>query len=583
MSIFRKKKWIVGAILILVIGGGYVAFKKVQGGSVAPRYLTAKAAKETLIVSVSGSGQVSASDQADVKPKVTGDVVWVGMKEGQEVRRGTALIRLDMRAAEKAVRDAQTGLETAELSLAKLKEPPDPLSLLQSEHALVQAQESKQQTEESIRKAHEDGFNATANAFLDFPAIMSGLQDVLLGSDRSFGTAGQWNIDAYADAVKAYDVRALQYRNDAYTKYQSARTAYDATFQAYKNTSRFADDTKIEALVRETYDVTRLMAEAVKSGNNLIQFYQDTLTSRSLKPLTIASTHLASLNAYTGKLNSHVSNLLSITRTIDDGAKSLVSADRTIAERTESLRKLKEGPDALDIRSQEITIQQRRDALADAEEKLSEYSIRAPFDGVIVKVNVGVGDAVSSGTAIATIVTRQKLAEVTLNEVDAAKVRVEQKVTLQFDAIPELTVSGEVASVDALGTVTQGVVTYATKINFDTQDERVKSGMSVSAAIITDAKQDTLVVPSAAIKQQGDASIVEVLVDGVPQARVVETGLTNDISTEITSGLQEGESVVTQTITAGTAAPTTGTSGLRAMGVPMGGGGGGSGGMRRAD
>ena len=98
------------------------------------------------------------------------------------------------------------------------------------------------------------------------------------------------------------------------------------------------------------------------------------------------------------------------------------------------------------------------------------------------------------------LITKQKIAEISLNEVDAAKVKVGQKVTLTFDAIDGLSITGEVSEIDALGTVSQGVVTYGVKIAFDTQDERVKSGMSVSAAIITDVKQNVLLVPNAAVK-----------------------------------------------------------------------------------
>ena len=105
-----------------------------------------------------------------------------------------------------------------------------------------------------------------------------------------------------------------------------------------------------------------------------------------------------------------------------------------------------------------------------------------------------------------------------------AKVKVGQKVTLTFDAIEDLSITGEVAEIDTLGTVSQGVVNYAVKIVFDTQDERVKSGMSVSAAIITDVKQDVLLVPNAAVKSN-DEQYVEVLENNIPRNQTVETGL----------------------------------------------------------
>ena len=266
----------------------------------------------------------------------------------------------------------------------------------------------------------------------------------------------------------------------------------------------------------------------------------------------------------------------------------LASAEKTVKEREASLANLKAGPDSLDIRSQDLTIRQRQNSLSDAIAKLADYTVRAPLDGIIAELNVKVGDQASSGAALATLVTKQKVAEVSLNEVDVAKVKVGQKVILTFDAVEGLSITGQVAEVDTLGAVSQGVVSYAVKITFDTQDERVKSGMSVSAAIITDVKQDVLIVPSSAVKSQGDNYYVEVFAPSVPGSQsnqafasatppsrqTVATGLSNDTDTEIVSGLKIGDRIVTRTITSTTSATTTSAPSLfGGQGNRQGGGG----------
>jgi hypothetical protein len=182
-------------------------------------------------------------------------------------------------------------------------------------------------------------------------------------------------------------------------------------------------------------------------------------------------------------------------------------------------------------------------------------------------MNVKKGDSVTGGTAAATLVTAQKIAELSLNEVDAAKVKPGQKATLGFDAVEGLSIAGAVSDIDTIGTVSQGVVTYVVKIGLDTEDGRVKPGMSVSAAIIIDVKQDVLTVPSSAVKTQGNASYVELFDAPLPQAngtqgslsavlprrQDVEIGLSSDTETEIISGVKEGDEVVSRTITAKTA------------------------------
>lgn len=556
-------KFLLSIIALTLAGGGYYGYQWLYGNKETTRYVTAAVEKGTLIVSVSGSGQVSALNQIDMKPRASGEVTYIGVKDGQEVKAGTTIVRLDTRDAEKTVRDTQVSLETARLSLEKLKQPADVLSLLQAENSLAQAYESKEQANDDIAKAYEDGFNTVANAFLDLPTAMAGLQDVIYGT--SFGS-GQWNIDYYVNSIQGHEEEVVKFRADAIAKYQDARKQYDRNFLDYKSASRFSDTTTIEALIDETYTTTKSIAESVKSVSNLIQFYEDKLTEKNVRPNTLADTHFANLSTYTNKTNGHLLNLFQIKQTLQTNKDSVVSAERSIAEKTESLAQLKAGADPLDIRSQELSLAQRENALKDAKEKLSDYYIRAPFDGIITKLAAKVGDTAPSPAA--TLITAKKLAEISLNEVDVAKVRVGQKTTLTFDAIPDLTISGEVANIDMIGAISQGVVTYTITIGFDTQDERVKSGMSVSAAIITNVKQNVILVSNSAVKTNNNAQSVEILVSGIPQSKQVVMGIFNDTMTEIISGIAEGEAVITQTITASaTQTQTTQNSSFRIPGI----------------
>jgi len=570
---------IVGIILI----GSYPVYKKINSVSAASSYVISTVEKGSIIATVSGSGQVSASNQVDIKSKGTGDVLSVLVKNGQEVKTGQILAQLNARDALQTVRDAEDGLESARLSLEKILKPTDALSLMQSENALTQAEESKQDAEDDLKKAYDDGFNTTANAFLDLPSVISGLRDILYSTNYS---ANQDNKSYYSDSVKNYDYRVENYRDDAANAYQIARAAYDRNFTDYKTISRFSDTTVMENMIKQTYETTKKIAEAVKITNNFIQFYQDKLTERNAQVPTLSNTHLSSLNSYTGKTNTHLGSLLNITQSIKNYKDTIVSSERTIAEKTQSLADLKSGADVLDVRTQQLNVKQKQNSLLDAQMKLSDYSIRAPFDGVIAAVSIKKGDSLSSGTAAFTFITKQKLAEISLNEVDVAKVKIGQKVNITFDAIDGLSISGQVSDMDLIGTATQGVVNYNIKISFDTQDDRVKTGMSLSVAIITDMKQDVLVVPSSAVKTQNGMSYVEILSgatsvtdsqgiisDEVPIRQLVEIGLTDDTNTEILSGLKEGDMIVVKTITNAAGKTTQAPSLLQSVGASRSGSG----------
>jgi RND family efflux transporter MFP subunit len=588
-SAIRRHRTMSVIVALALVVGGYSAYRWLTRTPAEIRYVLAAAETSTVIVSVTGSGQVSASNQVDVMPKVSGEVTRVYVTQGQEVKAGTVIAQIDSGDAAKAVRDAQSSLASAQLSLDKVVKPTDALTLTQAENNLARAKEEKSDAESDVQKSYEDGFNAVANAFLDLPEVISGLQEILYGNASDLGGSQQWNIDYYVNVTSAYDDRALQFKNDADQKYQAARRAYDKNFQDYKNANRSSDPAVIEALITQTYQTTRDISEAVKSSQNFIQLYTDELTQRNRTPAPSSVTHLTSLQTFTGDTNSHLSSLFGVTNTITTSRASIVNAERTIAESTQSLEKIKAGTDVLDIKSAQLSVRQRQDALADAREKLGDYTVRVPFDGVIAKLDVQRADNVSSGTALVTLVTKQKIADIQFNEVDAAKVVLGQKATLTFDAIEALSISGQVVEVDALGTVSQGVVSYNVKIGFDTQDDRIKSGMTVSAAIITDSKANVLTVPNAAIKLQGDSQYVEVVdaatilpssgaigVQGItlttpPRQQIVTTGLTNDTMTEVITGLAAGEQVVIRTVTGTTSANAAAAPSL--FGSSTGGGG----------
>ncbi len=572
-QLFRRKL-VTGICLALIIIGGYLGYQGLTKNSDATRYATATVEKGALIVSLSGSGQVSASDQVDIKPKVSGDVVYVGAEKGQGVKAGALLVQIDSRDAQKAARDAETALETAQLELEKLLQPTDELDLLKAENNLVQAKESKQKTEDDIIKGYEDAFSKIADVFLDLPTVIIGLEDVLYSEEISESESFYQDFDNLS--VLKNSINDLDKRNelekfikDAENDYGIAREKYDSNFEDYKNIKRYSGQELIEALLDKTIETVRAISETVKSENNLLDYWDDCRSQMDLSIYNQVAQYQSDLNSYTSTINNCLSGLLTIQRSLKDNQEAVVNAERSIKELEMSLEDLKKTADALDIRAKKIAIQQKQDALLTAQQNLADYYIRAPFDGIVASIDVKRGESVSSN-AVATLITKQKIAEIALNEIDIAQIKTGQKANITFDAVDGLNITGEVVEIDTLGTVTQGVVTYGVKIAFDTQDERVKPGMTLSTAIITKAKQDALLVPSSAIKQQGDISYVE-LVNGPGaesyataanvsnaitasdlKTQSIQTGLSNDTMTEVIDGLKQGDLVVIQTITSNT-------------------------------
>lgn len=243
--------------------------------------------------------------------------------------------------------------------------------------------------------------------------------------------------------------------------------------------------------------------------------------------------------------------------------------------------------DSDDKKKQKIVIQQRENALADAKENLADYYIRAPFDGIVTGLDVEVGDSISQNDVIASVITKEMYAKISLNEVDAAMVREGNKVTLTFDALPGITMEGKIRKIDTIGEVSQNVVSYNAEISFESVSELLKPGMSVNAEISIESRKNVLQVSSSAIKTDSDgSSYVQVLKNDETQTsqenseqkfkiekQVIETGLTDDVVTEIVGGnVSEGDIIVIKMNTSSSSGSNSKEAGGLLDSVKMGGG-----------
>lgn len=521
-------KFLAAVTLLGILGASYYIFSIFNKGTPL-RYITIPAKNGTFVTSVAGSGQVSTSNQIDVKTKVSADVISIDIKEGSKAAAGTNIVTLNDSDARKTVRDAEVNLLGAKIALEKLE-----------------------QSSADVLKITEDVFNDVSGAFLDFPTIVNDAETIILKDTIS---PGQGNNGFYKDFINAGDNKNRSkielFIAAAENDYADTRSKYNQTFLLYKNTSRYSDTQTISGLLDKTVELSKSLAQTLKDEQNILDFLTDyaSLNSRKLPPLF--PIYQNTLRADIGKTNDHLSGLL---------------------DRQNTLKNI-----PLDIATQELAIKQKENALADAKENLSYYSIKTPFGGIVAKIAVKTGETVSANEAVATIITDQKLAEISLNEIDAAKVSIGEKATLDFDALPGVMIKGKVTEIDTLGTVNQGVVNFTVKISFSTSDIKIKPGMSVNAVIIIGEKEGVLLVPGAAIKSSGNGKYVDVLINNVLERKRVEIGLVNDTETEITRGLNAGDEVVLRTITSSASSTPTGqpqrnTTGFRLFNLPGTGG-----------
>jgi multidrug resistance efflux pump len=258
---------------------------------------------------------------------------------------------------------------------------------------------------------------------------------------------------------------------------------------------------------------------------------------------------------------------------LETARSGLASAQATLSTRSGNIR-------ASDIALQQEAVRQAEISLQQAQVDLDGNTLVAPFDGIVASVAGNVGESSSAGTATGTqssgssgfitlVDPREVRVDVTVDETDVAKIAVGKSATVTFDALANRIFRGTVVAISPSGALSQGVVTYPVSISIDTRNQVVvPAGLTASATITIDEKNDTLLVPNRAIRRQGREQVVDVMgVDGKPATRTVRTGVQNDQFTEIVEGVQEGEQVVIPSTT--TRAPMVGGPG---GGVPKPGG-----------
>ncbi|HJZ48965.1 MAG TPA: HlyD family efflux transporter periplasmic adaptor subunit, partial [Roseiflexaceae bacterium] len=239
---------------------------------------------------------------------------------------------------------------------------------------------------------------------------------------------------------------------------------------------------------------------------------------------------------------------------------SLASAQAQLTQAQANLDKLTAPGTEPDIAAAQASVLQAQVQVDSAQHNLDQAALTAPFDGVVSAVTIqvgassgassGTGSSTSSGTSSAgsggaavTLVDRSKLhVDINLSESDAAKVQIGQPVALTFDALPNVTLLGTVATIAPAATVSQNVVTYPVQVEFDPGNAPAKVGMSATADIQIQQIENAILVPSRAVQTSGTSRSVTVLqgAQRVPVTVQVETGASSNGQTQILSCVETG-------------------------------------------
>ncbi len=527
-----KRNIILLVIALLVAGGVYYKYYYNTG---VTTYEYAKVEKKDIKKTVEGSGSVvSQSELAIQQLQSGGKVTSVNVRPGDYVRQGQIIARLDSR------------------------------------QAAIQVQQAKANYEKLINGATSEATDITKQSLLN---AQNSYEVIKRQQDLNVATAKRNLLNSSVIPIAQLDTRFIPNNPTVSGSYSCDEE------NEYKIQMQGSNLANVTDLNGNSYSINySSVPQALGNCGLYLSFdVSKTYTGgewKILLPNKTASNYVTNLNSYNSALVTREQSLLSASTSVTSAQLNL---NQQIAP----------------ARAEDIAASQA--SLNSANLAYENTIVRAPFDGQIGNVSAIVGQQTNSQQGIATIITKTKLAQISLNEVDVINVKLGQNVELSFDAIPGEIFKGKIYQMDTVGVAVSNVVSFGVKISVDSDDVRIKSGMSATANIIVESKENILTVPSGTVKQEGDKYFVMKKSQNTPSPSLnkegdsasstevssstnrgkrirnggvgsqdagvkvyVNVGMTNDIDTEILenadeNNLKEGDEVVSKTVNSTTA------------------------------
>ncbi|WP_375468546.1 efflux RND transporter periplasmic adaptor subunit [uncultured Nostoc sp.] len=235
--------------------------------------------------------------------------------------------------------------------------------------------------------------------------------------------------------------------------------------------------------------------------------------------------------------------------------EDIEQARAVVKQRQQALALLKAGTRQEDINAARAQVTSARGSLQNIQAEINDTVIRAPFDGVVTKKFADPGAFVTPTTASSEVASSSSSSILSLastNEVVAnlaetniSKTRLGQKVSIKADAYPGKTFEGKVSQIAAQAIVEQNVTSFEVRVSLLDPQRLLRSGMNAEVDFQVGQVDNVLVVPTASVVRQENATGVFVAgKNNRPVFTAIETGVSANNFTEVKSGLTGNERVL---------------------------------------
>jgi len=198
-----------------------------------------------------------------------------------------------------------------------------------------------------------------------------------------------------------------------------------------------------------------------------------------------------------------------------------------------------------ELKTAGINYENAKSTVESSKLQLDKTRIVAPIDGVVVDLPYYTqGTQVETGSTIAKIMDYQVMyMDVQLPEKYISVIKPGQVVKLTNYTIPEDTIIGNISQLSPA--INPDTRTFKGNVSINNPKYLLRPGMFVKADIVTNHKDSVIVIPKTIILSRQRGKTVFIYDRGVVSERIIETGLENVSSVEVTKGLTKNERIVT--------------------------------------
>lgn len=185
-----------------------------------------------------------------------------------------------------------------------------------------------------------------------------------------------------------------------------------------------------------------------------------------------------------------------------------------------------------------------RTQVAAAQKAISDAVIYSPISGYVSERVADLGEFATTNSKIATIVRTSVLRmRIDVPEQNIGQVKAGQGISLQTSAYPDRNFAGTVVRISPSVNATSRTLTVEAEV--ENGEGLLKPGQFATVRIAQGAPKQSVMIPTAAVKTEGDTNRVFVIKDGRAEERIVKLGVLENDLIEVQQGVREGEQVAT--------------------------------------